>query len=788
MQLRVVTDQPWDVKADVLAIPVTARARLRRARSASSIGAAAASSRAQAAFGELNGDAVRDRGRRGRRPAAPDACSRSGPGPLGEPGPRDGRPPWRDHRAPPRRSSGAHASRSGSATSPLPSTAARRRSPSCSPAASSRGASIRPRIYRAALGGVPARARRADPRRPGSRRRGARRGRRARRHHRRGVEPRPGRLANRAANDVSPEALAGQAGRGCCHGLSIDCTPSRRPNGHGRSTAVGRGSAAPPPDHRPCAPARRGEKGCQGLHLALVGKGVGFDSGGIAIEPAQGMEDMKTTRRAGAPSITASPPSPAAPDTPLLAVAPAAENMPGNSARPPRRHRARPQRQDYRVINTDAEGRLVLANALSYPNSWVPTHLVEVARPLEPWLGARPTIVTGAFGDPRRAGTTRSSRPGRGRASGTGTCPGRRRPPGHGELVRRHHPTSGTLVEASLVKSGLFLRQFVDASRGSPGHRIHGGLLPQDDAVGSPGDWAPAHATHVELALAGAALAGVEQPVLVARPGHRRGRVGTRRRPDRRPAGRPTRTRSTRRARSSGRAAGSGRSTGGRSSSSSSAARRSVPLGAPVRGPGPARDLRGLLRGPDAAPRHGPGPAAAARRHHPARDPDRPRDRRSRRANPLVPPEALPGAILAAVAIPAVLFAVAIPFGAGAIGMGDLKLLVSVGLLAGLARAVTGVVVGALVARRRARGPPRWRAGSRSGPTSRSGRSSSSGRTGQSWSPSDPVVRVVGPSRRGVECAASRVVPRRAPSDGDAPAGRTPPWRVLAPNGAPLAR
>lgn len=67
-------------------------------------------------------------------------------------------------------------------------------------------------------------------------------------------------------------------------------------------------------------------------------------------------------------------------------------------------------------------------------------------------------------------------------------------------------------------------------------------------------------------------------------------------------------------------------------------------------------------------------------------------------ANPLVPPGALPAAILAALAIPAFLFAVAIPFGAGAIGVGDLKLLVSVGLLAGLARAVTGVVVGALVA------------------------------------------------------------------------------------------
>jgi len=67
-------------------------------------------------------------------------------------------------------------------------------------------------------------------------------------------------------------------------------------------------------------------------------------------------------------------------------------------------------------------------------------------------------------------------------------------------------------------------------------------------------------------------------------------------------------------------------------------------------------------------------------------------------ANPLVPPGALPAAILAALAIPAFLFVVAVPFGAGAIGMGDLKLLVSVGLLTGLARAVTGVVVGALVA------------------------------------------------------------------------------------------
>lgn len=66
--------------------------------------------------------------------------------------------------------------------------------------------------------------------------------------------------------------------------------------------------------------------------------------------------------------------------------------------------------------------------------------------------------------------------------------------------------------------------------------------------------------------------------------------------------------------------------------------------------------------------------------------------------NPLVPIADLPIAALAAVGLPLLLAALAFPFGAGAIGMGDLKLLVSVGLLGGAGRLVTGVVWGALVA------------------------------------------------------------------------------------------
>jgi leader peptidase (prepilin peptidase)/N-methyltransferase len=65
--------------------------------------------------------------------------------------------------------------------------------------------------------------------------------------------------------------------------------------------------------------------------------------------------------------------------------------------------------------------------------------------------------------------------------------------------------------------------------------------------------------------------------------------------------------------------------------------------------------------------------------------------------NPLVPSDQLIGALVIALVVPAVLFVLSIPFGAGAIGIGDLKLLVTVGLLSGLSRTVIGVIVGALL-------------------------------------------------------------------------------------------
>ena len=66
--------------------------------------------------------------------------------------------------------------------------------------------------------------------------------------------------------------------------------------------------------------------------------------------------------------------------------------------------------------------------------------------------------------------------------------------------------------------------------------------------------------------------------------------------------------------------------------------------------------------------------------------------------NPLVPPGVLPVAIIVAIAVPGLIYALSIPFGAGAFGQGDVKLLVSVGLLAGPLRMFSGVVYGALLA------------------------------------------------------------------------------------------
>jgi len=311
-------------------------------------------------------------------------------------------------------------------------------------------------------------------------------------------------LANRASNDVSPVVLADEA-RAIAeqHGLWIDVIEPERATelGMGMFMAIGRGSDNPP-RMIVMRSGGTGEHDALDRHLAIVGKGVCFDSGGISIKPSAQMEEMKMDKT-GACTVIAAIATVArlAPGTPLLAVAPAVENMPGP-------HSARPgdivtalNGKKVDITNTDAEGRLILGDALTYAEQLGATHLVDVATLTGAVSRALGHLVTGAFGAPQgfydevmaaamRAGERYWQIP----------------------LIDDYVPemdswygdlqNSGS-AEGSLVKSGLFLREFVTkpwVHLDIAGTAYYRKALP----FAPRGATGVSHATLVELALAGA--------------------------------------------------------------------------------------------------------------------------------------------------------------------------------------------------------------------------------------------------------------------------------------------
>jgi leucyl aminopeptidase len=312
------------------------------------------------------------------------------------------------------------------------------------------------------------------------------------------------RLANRSANDVSPEVLAEEArALAAKHNLFVDIIEPERATalGMGMFMAVGRGSDNPPR----MIVLRSGEPGAKdalGRHLAIVGKGVCFDSGGISIKPAERMEDMKMDKTGACTVISAiATVAQLSPGTPLLAIAPAVENMPGpHSARPGDIVRALNGKM-VDIINTDAEGRLILGDALTYAEQLGATHLVDVATLTGAVSRALGHLMTGGFGEPQawyddvmaaadRAGERFWQLP----------------------LIDDYRPdleswygdlTNSGSADGSLVKSGLFLREF--ATRPWVHLDIAGTAYFRKAMPWAPrGATGVSHATLVELALAGA--------------------------------------------------------------------------------------------------------------------------------------------------------------------------------------------------------------------------------------------------------------------------------------------
>ncbi len=114
--------------------------------------------------------------------------------------------------------------------------------------------------------------------------------------------------------------------------------------------------------------------------LGLVGKGITFDTGGISIKPADGMEKMKYDMAGGATMIGAMRAiAMLKPKVKVIGIVCAAENMPSGKAQKPGDVQIAMSGKSIEIINTDAEGRLVLADGLFYARQLGCTHLVDAA-------------------------------------------------------------------------------------------------------------------------------------------------------------------------------------------------------------------------------------------------------------------------------------------------------------------------------------------------------------------------------------------------------------------------
>lgn len=208
-------------------------------------------------------------------------------------------------------------------------------------------------------------------------------------------------LANEPANHMTPRVFAEVAGRvAATAGLTVDTLDEERLAGLGMGLmlAVARGSAEPP---RLVVLRYEPPKRHAGAVLGLIGKGVTFDSGGLSIKTAEGMQRMKADMAGGAAVLGAMKAIAALkPPVPVIAVIPLVENMPGGRALRPGDVIRGAGGRSVEVLDTDAEGRLILADALWYAAHLGATHLVDVATLTGACAVALGRTTSGVFGAP----------------------------------------------------------------------------------------------------------------------------------------------------------------------------------------------------------------------------------------------------------------------------------------------------------------------------------------------------------------------------------------------------
>lgn len=183
-------------------------------------------------------------------------------------------------------------------------------------------------------------------------------------------------LINTPSNDMTPTHLAKAALSIKRKNLSVKVLDRKDAErlGMGAYLSVAKGSNEPPKfivlEY----------KGAKGRPLVLIGKSITFDSGGISLKPADGMEKMKYDMAGGAAVLgIIKAASELKLPVNLIGILPATENLPGGSATKPGDIVRTITGKTVEIINTDAEGRLILADAIGYAKRFKPLAIIDIA-------------------------------------------------------------------------------------------------------------------------------------------------------------------------------------------------------------------------------------------------------------------------------------------------------------------------------------------------------------------------------------------------------------------------
>ena len=206
-------------------------------------------------------------------------------------------------------------------------------------------------------------------------------------------------MVNEPANYMAPGDMA-EAAKKLAQGYGLGLTVLEKDRmqelGMGALLGVSQGSCQPPRfivlDYK------GGDSGV--VDLALVGKGITFDSGGISIKPSEKMEEMKTDMAGGAAVMAAMAAiAQLKPRINVTALVPAVENLPSGSALRPGDIVTAMTGKTIEIISTDAEGRLILADALGYAVKLGARFIVDVATLTGAIRIALGAVCSGAFGN-----------------------------------------------------------------------------------------------------------------------------------------------------------------------------------------------------------------------------------------------------------------------------------------------------------------------------------------------------------------------------------------------------